>query len=156
MHSPGSLDIHDRHAQAVADLPAGEYRAAAALRAALRRFSQASDVVLRRHGLTNERYELLLAIKDADQRRRTATVSSLARTLGVAQVSVTQLVRRTEDAGLICREVSVRDARVRHLRLTRLGERRLAGALAELDSERSRLSAVIADHGGPGLGAETG
>lgn len=147
MQSVRQVELSGTERPAVDGPSPGEYRAAAALRSALRRFSQASDEVLRRHGLTNERYELLLAIKDAEQRRRTATVTSLARTLGVAQVSVTQLVRRTEDAGLLRREVSGRDARIRHLRLTRVGERRLASALTELDSERARLSTVIADHG---------
>jgi DNA-binding MarR family transcriptional regulator len=120
-----------------------EYRAAAALRAGLRRFSQASDRVLQRHGLTPERYELLLAIKDAEHANERATVSELTAALGVAQSSVTQLVRRAEDAGLLFREVSTSDARVRYLRLTKLGERQLAKTVAVLHEERAQLRSVL-------------
>jgi DNA-binding MarR family transcriptional regulator len=124
-------------------LPREEYRAAAALRAGLRQFSQASEQALHRHGLTPERYELLLAIKDAEDREERATVSELTAALGVAQSSVTQLVRRVEDAGLLRREVSTSDARVRYLRLTKRGERQLARAVADLGEERARLAAVL-------------
>jgi DNA-binding MarR family transcriptional regulator len=115
----------------------GEYRAAGELRASLRRFAQSSERVLRAQGLTPERYELLLAIKTGEDER--ATVGALAQALDVAQSSVTQLVRRTEDAGLLRREVSSADARVRYLRLTKKGERALARAVAGLRPERASL-----------------
>lgn len=120
-----------------------EYQAAASLRAGLRRFSQAGDQVLRQHGLTSERYELLLAIKAMQEDGLPATVSELAAVLGVAQVSVTQLVRRVEDAGLLSREVSPADARIRHLKFTRRGERQLARAVTALAEERARLTRII-------------
>ena len=120
-----------------------EYRAAAALRAGLRQFSQASDRVLQKHGLTPERYELLLAIKGTEHANERATVSELTAALGVAQSSVTQLVRRVEDAGLLYREVSTSDARVRYLRLTKLGERQLAKSVAGLREERAQLRSVL-------------
>jgi DNA-binding MarR family transcriptional regulator len=119
-----------------------QYRAAAALRAALRRFSQASERMLQPYRLTTERYELMLAIKAAKNDER-ATVSELAVVLGVAQSSVTQLVRRAEDAGLVRREVSATDARVRYLRLSRQGERQLARAVAALHEERTRLAEIV-------------
>lgn len=122
-----------------------EYRAAAALRAALRRFSQASERVLQRYGLTTERYELLLAIKSAENDSERVTVSDLTLALGVAQSSVTQLVRRVEDAGLLRREVSADDARVRYLRLTKRGERQLARAVGDLGQERFRLTAILSE-----------
>jgi DNA-binding MarR family transcriptional regulator len=120
-----------------------QYRSAAALRAGLRQFSQASERALQQHGLTPERYELLLAIKSTDHDAEGATVSELADVLGVAQSSVTQLVRRVEDAGLLRREVSPNDARVRYLRLTKQGERRLARAVAVLHQERERLATIV-------------
>jgi DNA-binding MarR family transcriptional regulator len=119
-----------------------QYRAAAALRAALRRFSQASERMLQPYGLTTERYELLLAIKAAQNDER-ATVSELTDTLGVAQSSVTQLVRRAENVGLVRREVSTADARVHYLRLSRRGERQLALAVAALHEERTRLAEIV-------------
>ena len=120
-----------------------QYRSAAALRAGLRQFSQASERALQQHGLTPERYELLLAIKSTDHDAEGATVSELADVLGVAQSSVTQLVRRVEDAGLLRREVSPNDARVRYLRLTKQGERQLAKAVAALHQERERLATIV-------------
>ncbi len=122
---------------------ADEYRAAAALRAQLRRFDQASEQTLRHHGLTRERYELLLAIKSAESSGSPATVSELTTALGVAQVSVSQLVRRVEDAGLLTREVSPVDARVRYLKLSGRGERQLARAVLDLAEEREKLAAVL-------------
>ena len=139
--SPGGGPVSTRDGQPSPE----EYRAAAALRAGLRRFSQASEQVLGRHGLTNERYELLLAIKSHEQRSTPATVSELTSTLGVAQVSVTQLVRRVEDAGLLAREVSPTDARIRYLRLTKRGERQLARAVADLAEERTRLTQILSE-----------
>lgn len=123
-------------------LAATGVRAAAELRANLRDFMRASDRVLRAHDLTPERYELLLAIKGAPDGSERATVGQLAEALGVAQSSVTQLVRRAEDAGLLRREVSTSDARVRYLRLTSKGERQLAKAIAALGPERERLAEI--------------
>jgi DNA-binding MarR family transcriptional regulator len=119
-----------------------EYRSAAALRAGLRQFSKASERVLHEHGLTTERFELLLAIRAAGDGGH-ATVSDLCAALGTAQSSVTQLVRRAEDAGLLRREVSSTDARVRHLRLTEQGETQLGGAVTDLREERARLGDII-------------
>jgi DNA-binding MarR family transcriptional regulator len=124
-------------------LTPSDYRSAAALRAALRQFSQASERTLHQHDLTTERYELLLAIKDAEGDPGQATVSALTSVLGVAQSSITQLVRRVEDAGLLRREVSGNDARVRYLHLTKRGERQLARAVTDLRQERSRLATVL-------------
>ncbi len=109
----------------------------------MRQFSQASESTLQLQGLTPERYELMLAIKAAENATERATVSELTVALGVAQSSVTQLVRRAEDAGLVRREVSSTDARVRYLRLSRRGERRLAKAVAELHEERTRLAEIV-------------
>ena len=120
----------------------GEYRAAGELRASLRAFARSTERVLRAEGLTPERYELLLVIKVGDDRR--ATAGGLAEALGVAQSSVTQLVRRAEDAGLLHREVSSTDARVRYLRLTKKGERHLARAVAALAPERASLAKIVA------------
>lgn len=120
-----------------------KYQAAAALRAGLRSFFQASEETLRGHGLTPERYELLLAVKSSQANGADATVADLTVELGVAQASVTQLVRRVEDAGLLTRQVSPTDARVRYLKLTRQGELRLAAAVADLSEERTRLVSIL-------------
>jgi DNA-binding MarR family transcriptional regulator len=117
------------------------YAAAASLRLALRTFLARTDRVARAHGLTAERYELLLLIKTA--RDGEATVGRLAEQLHIGQSAATQLTRRVEDGGLIERTVSVSDARVHPLRLTAEGERRLAAAVAELADERAALARVL-------------
>jgi DNA-binding MarR family transcriptional regulator len=45
------------------------------------------------------------------------------------------------------RELSKDDARVRYLRLTATGERRLARAVSDLAEDRDRLTSVLAAHG---------
>jgi DNA-binding MarR family transcriptional regulator len=118
-----------------------EYKAAAGLRAGLRRFLRYSEQITRANGLTPERYELLLAIKAAaNDENRGPTVNELAATLDLALSSTTQLVRRAEDSGLLQREVAKHDARVRHLRLTEEGEQRLTATVQQLQAERITLA----------------
>ncbi len=124
-------------------LPAEEYRRAAELRRALRGFLRRTERVSRAHGLTAERYELLLSIKTESGQGPGVTVTSLCQSLMLGQSAVTQLVRRVENLGLVHRELSSRDARVRYLHLTPEGERRLAGVVAELGPERDHLAAVM-------------
>jgi DNA-binding MarR family transcriptional regulator len=54
-------------------------------------------------------------------------------------------VRRAENLGLLHRELSATDARVRYLRLTAEGERRLAGVLMELREDRQTLLLALAE-----------
>ena len=125
------------------DLPAEEYIRTAEVRSALRVFLRRTEEVSRAHGLTAERYELLLTIKVEGERDCPVTVTSLGSSLLLSQSAVTQLVRRTENAGLIQRQLSGRDARVRYLHLTSDGERRLAAVVAELGPGRDHLAAVL-------------
>lgn len=120
-----------------------EYAAAATLRAALRRFAHETSRVLRDYGLTSERYELLLAIRARSDANDMVTIAELATELQLAHSSLTQLARRTEDAGLLYRRVSSEDARVRYLVLTDAGAETLAGAVAALRPERQRLIALL-------------
>ncbi len=120
-----------------------EFEEAAALRASLRRFLRESESSTRESGLTVEQYELLLLIKTAND--SATTVGELHRALARRQSGVTQLVRRVENLGLVSRELSDQDARVRLLRLTEEGERRLARTVARLRMERARLLAIDAE-----------
>jgi DNA-binding MarR family transcriptional regulator len=117
-----------------------EYAKAAELRLALRKFLRRSEEVTRAHGLTPHRYQLLLQIRASNGR---ATVGGLAAALQLGQSNVTQRIRRLENAGLVRRELSKEDARVRYLRLTAKGDRRLAGAVAELAEDRDELVAIL-------------
>ncbi|HLI32600.1 MAG TPA: MarR family winged helix-turn-helix transcriptional regulator [Solirubrobacteraceae bacterium] len=136
---------HRRARASSEGLSPDDYLEAAQTRAELRELLKWGERILRAHKLTPERYELLLAIKTAPDRRQLATVGWLAQVLNVAQSSVTQLVRRAEDAHLLRRQVSSGDARVRYLSLTRTGERRLAAALLALSPQRARMAALCAE-----------
>ena len=77
-------------------------------------------------------------------------MTELAERLQLAQSTVTELVRRAEEAGLLGREQSSKDGRVAHLRLTEEGERRLLRSFTELGTERRQLRdafAHISDYG---------
>ena len=121
-----------------------EYRSAAALRTALRRFDRVSEQIARGAGLTPRQYLLLLMIKGAPDGAEQSTVTELANRLQLAQSSVTELVSRAEEAGLVDREQSHSDARVAHLRLTAEGERRLQLSFTQLVTERAQLRDAIA------------
>jgi DNA-binding MarR family transcriptional regulator len=113
--------------------------AVAEFRAALRQFLRRSERVARRAGLTPQRYLLLLMIKGAPDASEQSTVTELAQRLQLAQSSVTELVSRAEEAGLIEREPSTTDGRVAYLRLTVEGEKRLEKAFTHLEAERTQL-----------------
>ena len=120
-----------------------EYAAAASIRRSLRQFSSETDRVTRKHGLTPDQYQLLLLIKVSPPRER--TVGRLCSALARRQSAVTQLARRAEDIGLIGRQLSKEDARVRYLELTAEGERRLAAVVSALGAERVRLLELLRD-----------
>jgi DNA-binding MarR family transcriptional regulator len=114
---------------------------AAALRAALRRFLRQREAVTRRHGLAPRHYELLLMIKASDGGR--STVSELVELLQLTQSTVTELVQRAEEAGLVTREPSPTDGRIVLLALTDEAERRVADAVSDLGPERTRLLVML-------------
>jgi DNA-binding MarR family transcriptional regulator len=111
----------------------------AAFRAALRSFLRETELVARTSGLTPQRYLLLLMIKGAPDGSERATVTDLVERLGLAQSTVTELVNRAEEMGIIERVPSDADGRVVHVGLTAEGERRLAAAFTRLDVERAQL-----------------
>ncbi len=120
-----------------------EYLAVARLREALRRFSAESERITRAHGLTTQRYQLLLMIKAAREGSGRATQKELAARLSLAQSSLTELVHRAEDLRLIRRRlVAARRGEVA-FELTASGERRLRGAMVDLRGERSRLLSLL-------------
>jgi DNA-binding MarR family transcriptional regulator len=119
--------------------PIEEYVRVAEFRSALRRFMSQSERVARATGLTPQRYLLLLMIKGAPSGNQRSTVTELSDRLQLAQSTVTELVARAADAGLVSREPSSDDGRVAYLRLTDEGERRLTNAFTGLSAERQQL-----------------
>jgi DNA-binding MarR family transcriptional regulator len=124
------------------DVPSlAEFREAAELRGALRKFLRASERIAREEGLTPSRYLLLLMIKTTPAGR--STVTELAERMQLTQSTITELVTRAEAAGLLRREQSAEDARVFWLQLTPSGEERLARAVSRNGPERDRLLQLI-------------
>lgn len=122
-----------------------EYIAVAEFRAALRSFLRQSERVARQSGLTPQRYLLLLMIKGAADGSGQSTVTELAGRMQLAQSTITELVSRAEESGLIERKQSGLDGRVAHLRLTPEGERRLELSFTGLAIEREQLREAV-DH----------
>jgi DNA-binding MarR family transcriptional regulator len=123
----------------------------AAFRAGLRRFLRISERNSRAAGLTPQRYLLLLMIKGAPDGSEQSTVTELAERLQLAQSTVTELVGRAEETGLVTRERSADDGRIAHLRLTEEGERRLERAMTSNASERKALRDTFAMLDGQGV-----
>lgn len=117
--------------------------AVAEFRAALRSFLRQSERIARQSGLTPQRYLLLLMIKGSPDGSGQSTVTDLARRLQLAQSTVTELVSRAEETGLVERKQSGRDGRVAYLRLTSEGERRLNLSFTGLDVERQQLREAV-------------
>lgn len=79
---------------------------------------------------------MIKARQDSQQR---STITDLVDRLALTQSTITELVQRAEDAGLVGRTPSPDDGRVTHLSLTPLGERRLKAAFEEHGPEREGL-----------------
>jgi len=120
-----------------------DYEEAADFRAALRRFLRRSEEIARRNGLTPRQHLLLLMVRGAPDGTQTATITDLVERLALTQSTVTELVQRAEDAGLLEREPSPVDGRVFYLRLTANGKRLLAASVAEHGPEREALLELI-------------
>jgi DNA-binding MarR family transcriptional regulator len=120
-------------------LSAAEAVPVAEFRAALRGFLRTSERNSRAAGLTPQRYLLLLMIKGAPDRSERSTVTELAERLRLAQSTVTELVSRAEEIGLVQRERSSDDGRIANLSLTEEGERRLAESFTSNERERQAL-----------------
>lgn len=120
-----------------------DYVAIARFRAALREFENAAEEAARAAGLTPQRYLLLLMVKGAPSGDERATVKDIARRLRVEAHTVTGAVSRAEEAGLAVREACDHDRRRTWIRLTREGERRLAGVVAVLADQRDELLAAF-------------
>jgi len=102
-----------------------------------------SETFARAEGLTPRQYLLLLQI--AGSERGTATVTELIDRLALTQSTVTELVQRAEQAGLVSRSPAPHDARVVQLRLTEHGAVKLAHVHAQLGGERRQLLELLAE-----------
>lgn len=103
-------------------LDKSEYEALADFRYQLRRFLRFSELLTRRHGITNLQYLLLLQIKGFPG-REWAFVGELAERLQAHAHGVVSLVSRCERLGLVERRPGREDRRAVEVHLTAAGER---------------------------------
>ncbi len=127
---------------------AAEVRRAAAFRVALREFARESEHAARKARLTPQRYLLLLLVKGAEDGTERATISELCSRLHLAQSTVTELVNRAVEVGLVRRRTSANDGRVVYVELTDEGDRRFSEAFEALAGERRALRKVVTKLGG--------
>jgi DNA-binding MarR family transcriptional regulator len=111
----------------------------------MRQFSRATEQKARRHGLTPERYRMMVMIKGAPDGGQMATVGQLTEQLRLAQSSITGLVDRAEAAGLVTRRDGIKDARTTEVRLTQEGDQRLTAAIAELSTDRRTFARLVTE-----------
>lgn len=121
------------------------YQEAAALREALRRFARRTEDVTRTHGLTARGYTLLLMIKTGRHIPGAATTDELEHRLQLAQSTVAELLHRSEDNGLVRRELHPGRRQGIIVRLTPKGERQLGRAHLELRSDRQYLLQLLGE-----------
>jgi len=110
-----------------------DYQALASFRAELRRFLRFSKDAARKAGLTPQQHQALLAVR-GHPGPGPASVSSVAEALQLQLHSATELLARTEAAGLLRRSTDPADRRRTLCTLTPAGETVLASL-----SERHRL-----------------
>lgn len=122
-----------------------DYAEAARLREGLAAFIRASEETTRAHGLTPQRYQLLLMVKTARDGNECASLKELRERLRLAQSSLVELVKRAESLGLVRRELLPANRRFVYVALTDEGERRLAASVAALTHSRKRLRASLAE-----------
>ncbi len=120
-----------------------DYGEAAFLREALRRFARRTELVTRAHGLTPRTYQLLLMLKTGRRAAGSAGLGELEERLQLGKSTVTELVLRSEDAGLVRRELDRTRRGAISVRLTPAGARRLAKVAAALGDERARLAELL-------------
>ena len=119
-----------------------QYQDIARFRRSLRAYVKTADQVARRVGITPAQYELLVSIRGAAE-AVAPSISWLAEELQIQPHSVTGLVQRAEDAGLVATYVDREDGRVRGVGLTDEGRRTLSRLFElhsdELDDARRQL-----------------
>ena len=116
----------------------------ASFRVALRRFFRMTEIAARESDLTPRQYLLLLLVKGAPDGSEQTTVGDLCKRLYLAQSTVTELVSRAEQAGLVTVTQSETDGRVSEIRLSLAGEQRLADCFWQLAEERDALRESLA------------
>ncbi|WP_291419763.1 MarR family transcriptional regulator [Actinophytocola sp.] len=118
-----------------------DFEALARFRFGIRRYLRFSEETVRRHGVTPQHYQLLLALKGFPG-REWATMRELADRLQLRHHSVVELVDRAQKQGLVRRAPHPPDARVVRVELTKDGQSILARLSALHREELRRMGAA--------------
>ena len=119
-----------------------DFEALARFRFGIRRYLRFSEETVRRHGVTPQQYQLLLAIKGFPG-RDWALVRELADRLQLRHHSVVELVNRAQAQGLVHRATDPDDARAVRVVLTDQGEHLLGRLSALHRDELRRMDTVL-------------
>ena len=134
---------HDAKTADIAEpLTKQDFEALARFRFGIRRYLRFSEETVRRHGVTPQQYQLLLAIKGFPG-RDWALVRELADRLQLRHHSVVELVNRAQAQGLVHRTADPDDARAVRVVLTDQGEQLLGRLSALHRDELRRMDTVL-------------
>lgn len=126
------------------DLPDRDYRRLAAFRHALRQFLHFSEQAARAEGLTPNQHQLLLSVRGWAGSGPPA-LSDIAEQLQLKLHSTVELAQRAAGAGLISLEADPTDLRRQLVRLTSLGNEKLAALSVLHRNELRRFRLHFAD-----------
>jgi len=124
-------------------LSKADFEALARFRFGIRRYLRFSEETVRRHGVTPQQYQLMLALKGFPG-RDWAVVRELADRLQLRHHSVVELVDRASALDLVQRGPDPDDARAVRVGLTAAGERLLGRLSALHRDELRRMDDVLA------------
>ena len=126
----------------VQPLTKADFEALARFRFAIRRYLRFSEEAVRRHGLTPQQYQLMLAIKGFPG-RDWATIAELAARLQLRHHSVVELVNRAQRQGVVTRLPHPEDRRAVRVALTPAGEELLARLVVLHRAELRRVGDLL-------------
>jgi DNA-binding MarR family transcriptional regulator len=107
----------------------------------LRRFLHGSEAAARAVGLTPAQHQLLLAIKG--HAGNPPTIADVAEDLMLRHDSVSELIRRAADAGIVDRQIDREDHRLTRLHITASGQSLLRQLTRQHVDEIRRLAPVV-------------
>jgi DNA-binding MarR family transcriptional regulator len=119
-----------------------DFEALARFRFGIRRYLRFSEETVRRHGVTPQQYQLMLALKGFPN-RDWAMVRELADRLQLRHHSVVELISRAQREGFVERTTDPDDARAVRVALTGEGERLLGRLSAMHRDELRRMNSIL-------------
>jgi DNA-binding MarR family transcriptional regulator len=124
-------------------LTKADFEALARFRFGIRSYLRFSEETVRRHGITPQQYQLMLALKGFPG-RDWAVVRELADRLQLRHHSVVELINRAGREGLVERCADPDDRRLVRIQLTHEGERALSQLSGLHRDQLRRMDTILA------------